>query len=67
MLEICSKCAAAFELVDGTLLDDQDFLESILRQNVDVLRFFSHESQILHTDLIMQAIPNLDKSGKQDI
>lgn len=64
MLEICSKYAAVFELVDDSLLDDRDFLESILRRNVDVLRFFSHESQILHTDLIMQAIPNIDKSEK---
>lgn len=61
MLEICSKCTHAFSLIDENLLNNRDFLEKVLRANVNVLQLLPHQTQILHRDLVFTALHSLDK------
>lgn len=59
MLDMCQVCTTAFELVDGNLASNSEFLKSALERNAAVLRFVPHETQELHQDLVVKTIPLL--------
>eukprot|EP00978_Attheya_sp_CCMP212_P025298 scaffold81045_cov41-Attheya_sp.AAC.1 len=59
MIDICRECPSVFTLVERSLASDRNFLELVLEQNAAVLQFLSHETQQLHGDLVIKAIPNL--------
>lgn len=61
MLEMSQTCAALFALVDEGLAGNRVFLEDALAGNVLVLQYLSPEAQLLHSDLVMKAIPHLAK------
>lgn len=61
MMEVCRECTEAFALVELVLMRDRSFLELTLEKNVDVLQFLSRDTQQLHEDLVIKAIPNLSQ------
>eukprot|EP00978_Attheya_sp_CCMP212_P035803 scaffold157944_cov30-Attheya_sp.AAC.2 len=65
MIEICRECPGVFTLVERSLATDRNFLELVLEQNAAVLQFLSHETQQLHEELVIKAIPNLSRDEEE--
>jgi hypothetical protein len=48
-----------FSVVDENLASNRVFLEKVLRDNGDILKFLSHQTQIMYQDLVLTALPNI--------
>lgn len=68
MTKVCGGMPSALALVKPSLASDKEFLAGVLRQNVNALKYLSHQTKLNHPELVADSLrSHFRENGTRDI